>query len=469
MAVRRVCVVGGGISGLAAAWELSGGAVVREDAPQVVVVEATEGFGGALRSTTFGGRVVDMGPDGFLGRRPEAVQLCREVGLGEAMVPIAARGASVWARGRLRPLPEAHALGIPTRFWSTARTGILGVRGLLGLARDALLPRPDVRGPIGDRSVGPLVARKLGQPVVDTLVDPLIGGIHAGAVDDMSAAAVFPPLLAAAQRRGSLMRALRAEVPPPQPDGPPLFWSLEGGMAALVHALVSGLERRGVDLRASTPALRLNGSAAGWTVVADRWTAEADAVVLATPAWVTAALLRPHDDEAAALLDAIDYASVVVVTFGVRPESVPAGAFGTGFLVPRRGRRADGDTWAVTACTYLDHKWPHLARDGEVLLRASLGRVDDTRPDGWTDAEVAERAWQELSELWGVTGQPRESTVSRYPRAFPQYRVHHLLRAAGVEAAVARLGGLAVAGAAFHGVGIPACVASGRAAADALL
>jgi oxygen-dependent protoporphyrinogen oxidase len=326
-----------------------------------------------------------------------------------------------------------------------------------------------VRGPIGDRSVGPLVARKLGRPVVDTLVDPLIGGIHAGAVDDMSAAAVFPPLLAAAQRRGSLMRALRAEVPPPQPDGPPLFWSLEGGMASLVQALASGLERRGADLRNSTPALRLERSGAGWTVVAEGCTLEADAVVLATPAWATAALLRPHDDEAAALLDAIDYASVVVVTFRVRAESVPADVFGTGFLVPRRGRRADGDAWAVTACTYLDRKWPHLARNDQVLLRASLGRVDDTRPDAWTDAEVAERAWLELAELWGVTGQPEESTVSRYPLAFPQYRVHHLLRAAGVESAVARLGGLAVAGAAYHGVGIPACVASGRAAAHALL
>jgi oxygen-dependent protoporphyrinogen oxidase len=313
------------------------------------------------------------------------------------------------------------------------------------------------------------VARKLGRTVVDTLVDPLIGGIHAGSVDDMSAAAVFPPLLAAAQRRGSLMRALGAEVPPAQPDGPPLFWSLEGGMAALVRALVSGLERRGADLRTSTPALRLERSAADWTVVAEGWTAQVDAVVLATPAWTTAALLRPHDDEAAALLDAIDYASVVVVTYRVRPEYVPAGAFGTGFLVPRRGRRADGDTWAVTACTYLDRKWPNLARDGEVLLRASLGRVDDTRAEAWTDAEVAERAWQELDELWGLSGRPEESIVSRYPRALPQYRVHHLLRAAGVEAAAARLSGMAVAGAAYRGVGIPACVASGRAAAHTLL
>ena len=240
-------------------------------------------------------------------------------------------------------------------------------------------------------------------------------------------------------------------------------------MAALVDALVSGLERRGVDLRPSSPAERLERSAAGWTVVAGGRASEVDAVVLATPAWATSPLLRPYDGEAAALLDAIDYASVVVVTFVARPERVPPRAFGTGFLVPRRSHRSDGDAWAVTACTYLDLKWPHLARDGQVLLRASLGRVDDTRADAWTDAEVAERAWRELAELWGVTGDPEESVVMRYPRAFPQYRVHHLLRAAGVEAALVRLGGIAVAGAAYHGVGIPACIASGRAAAHALL
>ena len=147
----------------------------------------------------------------------------------------------------VRPLPDGLALGIPTRFWPAARSGILGLRGQLGLARDALLPRPDVRGPIGDRSIGPLVARKLGQRVADRLVDPLIGGIHAGSVDDMSAAATYPPLLAAAQKRGSLMRALRAEVPAPAPadDAPPLFWALDGGMAALVEQLRAALGRAG--------------------------------------------------------------------------------------------------------------------------------------------------------------------------------------------------------------------------------
>jgi oxygen-dependent protoporphyrinogen oxidase len=469
MTPRRVVVVGGGISGLAAAWALTGGSERRSDAPSVVVLEASSRLGGPLRSDALEGRTVDMGPDGFLGRRPEAIELCREVGLAGALVPIGARGASVWARGRLRALPEGHAMGIPTRFWPTARSGVLGVPGLLGLARDAVLPRPDVRGPIGDRSIGPLVARKLGHQVVDVLVDPLIGGIHAGSVDDMSAAATFPALLAAAQRRGGLMRALRAEVPAPDPDGPPLFWSLEGGMASLVQTLASSLRERGVDVRLSAPAGCLERAGGGWSVSSAGQAVEGDAVVLATPAPATADLLQPHDDDAAGLLRAIDYSSVVLTTFRVGADDVASPLHGTGFLVPRRSPHKGRDPWAVTACTFLDHKWPHLARAGEVLLRASLGRTDDVRPGGWSDEEVADRAWEELGALMGVTGRPRGAVVVRHPQALPQYRVHHLLRMAGVEAAVARLGGVALAGAAYHGVGIPACVASGRAAARALL
>jgi protoporphyrinogen/coproporphyrinogen III oxidase len=467
--MERVVVVGGGISGLAAAWELTGGATARPDAPAITLLEASPQLGGPLQSDELGGRVVDLGPDGFLGRRPEAVDLCREVGLADALVPVAARGASVWARGRLRALPEGHALGIPTRFWPTARSGIVGVRGSLGLARDALLPRPDARGPIGDRSIGPLVSRKLGQRVVDMLVDPLIGGIHAGSVEDMSAAATFPPLLAAAQRRGGLMRALRAEVPAPDPDGPPLFWALDGGMASLVRALAAALDERGVDIRLSSPADRLERAAPrGWNVVASDQAFAADAVVLATAAPAAAALLHPHDDEVAGLLDAIDYAFVVLVTFRVGVDDVPLSLRGTGFLVPRRSPHKGREPWAVTACTYLDRKWSHLERGDDVLLRASLGRVDDTRAREWNDEEVAERAWSELGALMDVDGQPISTRVTRFDNAFPQYRVHHLLRTAGIESALARLGGVAVAGAAYRGVGIPACIASGRGAATTL-
>jgi oxygen-dependent protoporphyrinogen oxidase len=263
------------------------------------------------------------------------------------------------------------------------------------------------------------------------------------------------------------MRALRAETPQPDPDGPPLFWAIDGGMVALVDALSAALARRGVKLDVFSRVDGLERSGAEWTLTGAR-DFRADAVVLALPAPVAARLLQPHADEAAALLASIDYASVTVVTFRMPDDGIPADLFGTGFLVPRHSAPKGREPWAVTACTYLDRKWPHLAREGEVLLRASMGRIDDARADEWTDAECAARAWDELGALTGVTGQPTEWTVVRHPQAFPQYRVHHLLRTAGVEAAVARLGGLAVAGSAYRGVGIPACIASGRAAARAV-
>jgi oxygen-dependent protoporphyrinogen oxidase len=238
-------------------------------------------------------------------------------------------------------------------------------------------------------------------------------------------------------------------------------------MAALVQAIVSGLKRRGVELRVSSSVDRLERDGDGWRV-AGEGEQRADAAILAVPALSAATLLRPHDDEAAGLLDSIDYASVTVVTFRASSECVASDLYGTGFLVPRRTSKKGREPWAVTACTYLDRKWPHLARDGDVLLRASMGRIDDTRPDDWSNDDCAARAWDELGALVGLTGQPTESVVVRHPRGLPQYRVHHLLRTAGVEAAVARLGGLAVAGAAYRGVGIPACIASGRAAAHAV-
>jgi oxygen-dependent protoporphyrinogen oxidase len=223
-----------------------------------------------------------------------------------------------------------------------------------------------------------------------------------------------------------------------------------------------------------------DGSSSRWNVVTgdpehassdriSRRSSAADAVILAVPAPVAAELLRPHDDEAARLLDKISYASVTLVTFRVPVDALASPLTGTGFLVPRRSAPPpDGDAWAVTAATYLSEKWPHLAAEGEVLLRASLGRYGDNRAAEWSDEEVAGRAWRELGVLMGVRGEPLEARVTRWHDAFPQYRVHHLLRTAGIDAAVARLGGIAVAGSAYRGVGIPACIASGRAAAQAV-
>lgn len=472
-----VVVIGGGIAGLAAAWELSGGDIgTAVGGPRVTVLEASPRLGGALRSEEFAGRSVDLGPDGVLGRRPEALDLCRAVGLGGELVPIGATGASVWARGRLRPLPAALALGVPTRWWPVARSGVLGAGGSLRLARDGLAPRPSRRGPIGDRALGPLVADKLGSTVVDALVDPLVGGINAGSVADMSTAAVYPALLAAAGQRGGLMRALRRMQPSNPAAGPnePAFWTLEQGMGSLVQRLCDRLDGRGVQLRTGLAAARLereDSDEPPWIVQTPAGPFAADGIVLATPAAVAHDLLTPHDAEAATLLGGIDHASVALITLQFPADALSEPLFGTGFLVPR-GSPVPGETGAnllITACTFLSQKWPHLARDGDVLLRASVGRFGDERPAHLDDDALAARVVAELTAILGLRAPPRATRVTRWPDAFPQYRVHHLLRVAGIEAAVRRLPPLAVAGAVYRGVGVPACIASGRQAGSTVL
>jgi oxygen-dependent protoporphyrinogen oxidase len=477
--VHSVVVIGGGIAGLAAAWELSGGERPDPAAPRIVVLESSTRLGGVLRSAPFAARIVDVGADGFLGRRPEAEGLCRELGLGDQLVPIGASGARVYTRGRLRALPAGLVLGVPTRWRPVARSGVLGPMASLRLLRDAVAPRPDRRGPLGDRALGPLVERRLGRGVVDALVDPLVGGIHAGSVGDMSTAAVLPQLLAVASRHGGLMRALRRATPAPAPadgDQPgPLFWALTGGMGSLVERLEAELRSRGVNIRTAETAERLTrgrGDGPTWDVETAAGTIPADGLVLAVPAGVAAELLAPHDADAATLERTIEYATVSVITLSYRADGVSL-PDGTGFLVPRATpsplASSDGSGLLITAGTFLTSKWPHLARPGSVLLRASVGRFADRRAESMDDDELAHRVTAELSAILGMTATPTETMVSRWPGTFPQYRVGHLLRVSGIEAAVKRLPGLAVAGSAYRGVGIPACIASGREAARSVL
>jgi oxygen-dependent protoporphyrinogen oxidase len=476
-----VAVVGGGIAGLAAAWELTGGdAGPGPQSPSVVLLEAAGRLGGKLATVELLGGPVDVGPDGFVGRRPEASQLCHEVGLGDDLVPIGTSGAAVWARGRRRPLPDGLFLGVPTRLLPVARSGILSARGTLRLAADLVVPRPDARGPLGDRAIGPLVARKLGRQVVDRLVDPLVGGIHAGGVTDASAAAVFPAVLAVAQRRASFMRSLGALAgEAPRPADEPAFWALRHGFGSLVDRLAERLEGRSVDLRLSQPVGAMERAGSRWVLQTAGGPIGADGVVVATPAGPLAALLGPHDPEAAAILRGLDYASVALVTLAFPESGLPDDLFGTGLLVPHGTRLArevaqaagvgPEEPFLVTACTYLWAKWPHLGRPGVRLLRASVGRATDARARGMTDSNLVRRVLHELVALVGAAGEPLDALVTRWDDAFPQYRVHHLLRVSSVEAAVRRLGGVAVAGAAYHGVGVPACIGSGRAAAADVL
>ena len=485
-----IAVVGGGMAGLSAAWQLVQG---REDspgdAPVVVVLEAGPRPGGKVRSAEFCGRTVDLAADAFLARRPEATGLCTELGLDAALVAPGASGAALFARGRLRMMPDGVNLGVPTRWWPLARSGILSPAGAARAALDLVRPHRAEPDATGDAAVGPVVAGRLGHEVVERLVDPLIGGIHAGGVDELSAESTFPPLLVAERRSGSLMRRLRLPAPAASGNGPatPVFWSLDGGTARLPAELAAVLADRGVALHtgvavealertapgdAGTWRLTLAGEAAavdGAAGAADgSRTLTVDGVVLAVPAGQAGGLLAQHAPRAAALLGGVRHSSVTVVTLSLPAGTVRSPMVGTGFLVPRTSR-IDGRVPLVTGCTYLSRKWPGLARPDDELVRLSVGRLGDERPDSLDDDELAAAAFRELNRVLAVDGRPRATMVTRWDGAFPQYAVGHLERTARIEEAVAELPGVAVAGAAYRGVGIPAVVGSGRAAARAVL
>ncbi len=448
---RHVVVVGGGIGGLAAALAL------RRQAPpglRITVVEAGPRLGGKLRTGELDAVAVEEGAEAFLVRRPEALRLAGSVGLAPELVGPATLAASVWCRDRLRPLPARTVLGVPTRL-RTLR-GVISPGGIARAALDPWLPRTAAGD---DVSVGRYVTARLGREVVEALVDPLLGGVYAGRADELSMAVTVPDLMRTVRRERSLLAAARAGLRPPSAG--PVFATLPGGLSRLVDAVAAAT---GAELRTSLPVRELRRTERGWRLTLgsarDPQRLDADAVVLAVPAAPAARLLGAAVPAAAVELAGLEYASVAIVTLAYRR---PVPAPGSGLLVPATAGLA------VKAVTFSSAKWPHLAppaTGGLTVARASIGRHGEPADLQRDDADLVAGAAAELSAMTGA-GRPVASRVTRWGGALPQYPVGHLDRVARIRAAVALAPGLAVAGAAYDGVGIPACIASGeRAAAE---
>ncbi|MDQ6837578.1 MAG: protoporphyrinogen oxidase [Actinomycetota bacterium] len=437
--VRRYAVVGAGISGLAAAWELSGHGSV--------TVYDPESPGGKLRTGTFEGRAVDLGPDAFLTRVPDAVELCAELGLSDELVAPTTGAAMLWTDTGLVAMPPGLVLGVPRDMRGIRRSSILSRAGVARAALDRVLP---ARRGDEDRSVFDLVAGRFGTQVASRLVDPLVGGIHAGRTEELSAQATTPQLFAAATGRSrSMMSALRDT---PAPESEPMFLTPRDGAARLVARLVERLEQRGVTLRpVAVDTLVVTD---GGRLAVDAEVGPFDGVVLAVAADCAAAILG---ELGPGELTGIPTASValVLVSYDATELTPPPGI--SGFLVPRSTGRL------MTACSFASTKWPHWATPGTTLLRLSAGRAGDRRSESMGDDELVERLSAEVDDALGVRATMRSVRVTRWPNSFPQYQVGHLDRVAAIEATLGRLGApVAVAGASYHGAGIPACIASGR-------
>jgi oxygen-dependent protoporphyrinogen oxidase len=439
-----VAVVGAGITGLAAAHSLPAGL-------SVAVIEADPRPGGKVRSASLIGIPVECGPDSFLARGSSVAGLCSELGLGDRLVAAATTRAAIWSRGRLCPLPEGMQVGVPSRPAALAASGILSLPGAFRAGLDLVLPASPVTG---STSVAEALERRFGREVRERLIDPLIGGIYAGDSRRLGLADALPELYALASSKRSLLLALRGRRPPPGPA----FQTLAGGLQQLTDALAASLP--GLQLATEVSSLRqLPGGRFELSTAAGAVFSRA--VILATPAFAAARLLAGVDARAAELLAAIPYASVATIALAY-PRAQLRPTRTSGFLVPPSEGRL------VTAVSWLSEKWPHLGTDQVAVLRCSVGRAGDERWRDLDDARLLERVRAELAQLAGVRAEPLSGCITRWECALPQYQPGHGARLAELEVRLASHPGLVLAGAAYRGIGIAACVAQAERAAEAV-
>jgi len=465
-AAAPIVVVGGGISGLTAAYDLQRLRRERGIAAEVVVLEASERTGGTIETARADGFTMERGPDSIVTDKPQGLDLCRALGLEERLVPTDAshRGSFIARGNRLLPVPEGFHLLAPSRLWPFAASDILSWSGKLRVAADMIIPakRSDE-----EESLAAFVRRRLGREALDRIAQPMVGGIYTADPERLSLAATMPRFIDMERRHGSLIRAMlaarRTSESSAGATGPryELFVSLQDGLEELPRALVASLPPGTV--RTGVRVAGITRSQGGWRLRTNSGPIEAQALCLAVPAYRAAELLRDVDRTLADELAAIPYASSATVNLTYRRQDVPHPLDGFGFVVPAVERRA------TIACSFSSVKYAHRAPSGMVLLRAFVGGALAPQNLELDDEQMVGAVTSDLGELLGVRVPPLQSLVSRYERSMPQYHVGHLARVARIEDRVAQVPGLGLAGNAYRGTGIPDCIRSGMQAAAVLI
>jgi oxygen-dependent protoporphyrinogen oxidase len=495
----RIVVVGGGMAGLGAARVLE---AARAQDPSVdwSLYEEEPRFGGKVHTIRRDGFVVEGGPDSAIIEKPWPITAARELGIADRFLDCNEdiRRSFVYTRGRLHELPEGIILMVPTRMVPFAASGLMSWPGKARMGLDLVLPRGGAAtgGPTGaagsamDESLGDFVRRRLGKEALQRIAEPIVAGIHAGDPEQMSVRATFPMFLDMEREHRSLILAMlkrrkarqkaaaapgaagsgsRSGARPPGPGS--YFYSFKGGLQDLSDAAVASLPAErlhgGVRVKTMTECGAGCGASAGSGAYAlelsDGSRVVADAVVLATPAWASGDLLRPVAPQAAADLSSIEYVSTATASVAFRADQVGHDLKGFGFVVPRAEDRP------VMATTWSSSKFDGRAPDGRVLLRSFLGRAGREAAAQLDDDEMAAVVRAELREIMGISAEPEFVQVFRWPRGMPQYRVGHVELVAHIEAAVAAVPGIELAGGAYHGIGIGDCLREGAAAAERAL
>jgi oxygen-dependent protoporphyrinogen oxidase len=487
-------VVGGGIAGLAAAHACATDPRARALGVRCTIIERERRLGGKLYTEHVDGLLLEHGADSFLAAKPAAATLCRTLGLGDGLIATTpGRAVYVVHGGRLHRFPEGTGFGVPTRFWPIARTGLLSPADKLRLLGDLVLPRgaaarrAATRGTAArdgaihgcDESIGAFIRRRLGDAALTRLAGPMLGGIYAGDPDTLSLAATFPQLLEwERDHRSLILAAWTRRRRRSQPDGAtrggpraaarggpsPMFLGLETGLGTLVEALQRSLSGQAFITGCEARRIRRSGDGPRYVVELDDGAGlDADAVIVAVPAYAAATLMDGLAPAIAARLRGIAYASTATVSLAYRRAQVRHDLDGHGFVV------ADGEPVAITACTWVSSKWPHRAPAGTALLRCYLGTAGRDAIVDEDDATLVREAVTGLRLVMGIDAAPTFTRVVRWRRALPQYRIGHLDRVADIERGLRDLPTLALAGAAYRGVGVPDCIAQGAAAATRVL
>jgi oxygen-dependent protoporphyrinogen oxidase len=452
---NKVVIIGGGITGLTAAFRLQQSTADLD----VTLLEATNHLGGVIGTENYEGCVLEWGPDSFLSRKPRGIGLCEELGIARELVGRDPRHAKTFVlrNGRLHPLPEGLTGLIPTNLEALSSSALLTKAAQERLAQEPTIP-PKPAG--SDESVAQFITRRLGQEALDNLIEPLMAGIYAGQVDQLSLAATFPQLRQLELKHRSLLKGLANQPGAANDSDHPPFVSFPGGMARLVARLVNCLE--GVSIYRETAVNAIKKTDRGYLLSVNGSGIngfEAAVLIVTTPAYVSGRLLQGVDSELARLLAGIPYASTALVNLVFNEADVPD-LDGYGYVIPRvEGREA-------LACTWSSRKWQNRAPDGKVLIRVYIGRYGEKDVTEFDDGRLLTIAQNEIRETLNITTDSLFHRIFHYPKAMPQYNLGHPERLAAIEARMAVHPGLFLAGAAFNGVGIPDCIASGEEAAE---
>lgn len=456
--MRRVVIIGGGISGLAAAHRL----IELNPSLDLTLIEASARLGGTVRTDEREGFLLERGPDSFITEKPEAVALAKRLGLEAQLIGTNSnhRRSFIVRKGRLRPVPEGFQLLAPSRIWPFLTSDIFSLPGKARMAADLFLPRKSANG-IADESLGSFVRRRLGREALERMAQPMVGGIYTADPETLSLRATLPRFLDFEKEHRSLILAMLRKARAQRGTSGArygLFLSFDRGMEVLVEALKEAITGCTVKLNTSVVAIERERR---WRLKTDKGdTIEADAICLAVPAYLAAQLLSGVNTSLAAQLKQIKYASTATINLAYRRDAIGHPLDGFGFVVPFVEKRS------VIACTFSSVKFPGRAPDDHVLLRAFTGGALQPEIFALEESEIVKRVENDLRELLGITGQPLFTEVSKWQNSMPQYEVGHLDRIAVIENSVRELPALALAGNAYRGTGIPDCIRSGETAAE---